>query len=83
MDQQDPVLARLIERVDHARSQQLRLDIRGGGTKAFYGGAPTGEPLDVSGLSGISSYEPTELVVTVRAGTPLSELEAALEEHGQ
>jgi glycolate oxidase FAD binding subunit len=83
MNQQDPVLARLIEQVDHARSHQVPLDIRGGGTKAFYGGLPKGEPLDVSGLSGISSYEPTELVVTVRAGTRLSELEAALEEHGQ
>ncbi len=34
-------------------------------------------------LQGISSYEPTELVVTVRAGTPLAELEAALDEKGQ
>jgi FAD/FMN-containing dehydrogenase len=83
MDQHDPVLARLIDQVDHARSHQAPVDIRGGGTKAFYGGPPRGEPLDVTGLSGISSYEPTELVVTVRAGTRLSELEAVLEEHGQ
>jgi FAD/FMN-containing dehydrogenase len=83
MDQQDPVLARLIDQVDHARSHHVPVDIRGGGTKAFYGGPPKGEPLEVTGLSGISSYEPTELVVTVRAGTLLSELEAALEEHGQ
>jgi glycolate oxidase FAD binding subunit len=83
MDQRVPVLARLIDQVDHARSHHVPVDIRGGGTKAFYGGPPKGEPLDVTGLSGISSYEPTELVVTVRAGTRLSELEAALEEHGQ
>src|SRR5882724_3478958 len=83
MDQLDPALARLIAQVDHARSHRSPLDIRGGGTKAFYGRPPKGEPLDVAGLSGISSYEPTELVVTVRAGTLLSELEAALEEHGQ
>jgi len=83
MDQQDPVLARLIDQVDHARSHQAPVDIRGGGTKVFYGGPPKGEPLDVAVLSGISSYEPTELVVTVRAGTLLSELEAALEEYGQ
>jgi glycolate dehydrogenase FAD-binding subunit len=83
MDQGDPVLARLIDRVNHARSHQLPVDIRGGGTKAFYGGPFRGEPLDVTGLAGISSYEPTELVVTVRAGTLLSELEAALEAHGQ
>jgi FAD/FMN-containing dehydrogenase len=83
MDQRDPVLVRLIDQVERARSHQAPVDIRGGGTKAFYGGPPKGEPLDVTGLSGISSYEPTELVVTVRAGTLVSELEAALEQHGQ
>src|SRR5271154_7189632 len=83
MDPQDPVLARLIEQVDQARSRHAPLEIRGGGTKGFYGGATMGEPLDVTGLAGISSYEPTELVVTVRAGTLVAELEAALDEHGQ
>ena len=83
MDQEDPVLARLVERIVFARDQRAPLDIRGGGTKLFYGEPARGEPLDVSGLAGISSYEPTELVVTVRAGTPLKDLEAALEEHGQ
>ena len=43
----------------------------GGGTKAFYGGVARGAPLDMGVLRGISSYEPTELVVTVRAGTLL------------
>jgi len=83
MDSQDPVLVRVIDQVDRARSHHAPVDIRGGGTKVFYGGSPTGEPLDVTGLAGISCYEPTELVVTVRAGTRLSELEAVLEEHGQ
>ncbi len=83
MDNQEPALARLIEQVDDARAHRRPVEIRGGGTKVFYGGVPSGEPLDVRGLSGISSYEPTELVVTVRAGTPLAELEDALAEHGQ
>ena len=83
MDTQDPMLARLIEQVDYSREHRLTVDIRGGGTKSFYGGLPSGEPLDVTGLAGISSYEPTELVVTVRAGTPLAELEAVLAERGQ
>jgi glycolate oxidase FAD binding subunit len=83
MDVHDPELTRLIDRVDHARSHQGALDIRGGGTKLFYGGVPKGEPLEVTGLAGISSYEPTELVVTVRAGTLLCDLEAALEAQGQ
>jgi FAD/FMN-containing dehydrogenase len=83
MDRQDPALARLIDRVLLAQADRAALDIRGGGTKNFYGGAPNGEPLPMAGVAGISSYEPTELVVTVRAGTPLAELEAALEEGGQ
>ncbi|MCP5883094.1 FAD-binding protein, partial [Klebsiella pneumoniae] len=52
-------------------------------TKHFYGEAAVGDPLEVSALAGISSYEPTELVVTARAGTPLAELEAVLAEKGQ
>jgi FAD/FMN-containing dehydrogenase len=83
MEAQDPVLARLVDQVDSARTHQKPLDIRGGGTKLFYGGAPVGEPLDMTGLSGITSYEPTELVVTARAGTRLCDLESTLEEHGQ
>jgi glycolate oxidase FAD binding subunit len=83
MEQRDPALARVVDQVDHARSHQLALDIRGGGTKAFYGGQPAGEPLELCGVAGISSYEPSELVVTVRAGTLLADLETALLEYGQ
>jgi glycolate oxidase FAD binding subunit len=78
-----PGLDRLVEQVRAAAAEGRRLDIRGGGTKAFYGGAREGEPLDVTPLSGISSYEPSELVVTARGGTPLAELEAALAGQGQ
>ena len=83
MDRQDPVLVRLIDQIHLARTSQTSLRISGGGTKDFYGEPAQGEPLDVTGLSGISSYEPTELVVTARAGTRLMDLEAELEEHGQ
>ncbi|HEY2462564.1 MAG TPA: glycolate oxidase subunit GlcE [Steroidobacteraceae bacterium] len=83
MGAQDPTLARLIDQVSSAREQRTPLDICGGGTKRFYGETPAGAPLDVTPLSGILSYEPTELVVTARAGTPLADLEAALQEHGQ
>jgi glycolate oxidase FAD binding subunit len=76
-------LQRLIDQVQAARAAKSPLAITGGHTKAFYGEAPQGEPLDVRPLAGISSYEPSELVVTVRAGTPLAELEAALAEQGQ
>jgi glycolate oxidase FAD binding subunit len=80
---QDPALRRLIDQVCTARDSRRPLCIRGGSTKAFYGGVPRGDPLDLRSLAGISSHEPTELVVTVRAGTPLAELEAVLGEHGQ
>jgi glycolate oxidase FAD binding subunit len=79
----DPALQVLIDRVQSARSADAQLDIRGGGTKAFYGEVPQGEPLDTRVLEGISSYEPTELVVTARCGTLLAELEATLAEQGQ
>ena len=78
-----PALTGLIDQVQAARASKTVLDIRGGDTKAFYGGAQRGEVLDTRPLAGISSYEPSELVVTVRAGTPLAELEAALAEKGQ
>jgi len=79
----EAALARIVEQVRTARAARTTLDIRGGHTKAFYGGAVRGEPLDVRPLAGIASYEPSELVVTARAGTPLAELEAALAERGQ
>ena len=73
----------LIDRVRAARADKTPLNIIGGSTKAFFGEAPTGLALPTGALTGISSYEPTELVVTVRAGTALAELEAALAEKGQ
>ncbi len=81
--QEDPQLQAIVDRVQSARAAKTPLNICGGNTKAFYGQPPRGEPLDMRGLAGISSYEPSELVVTARAGTPLAELEAALAEQGQ
>ena len=54
------------------------LRLKGGGSKDFYGGPLPGAVLETGGYSGIVSYEPTELVVTARCGTPLAELESAL-----
>ncbi|HEX4331053.1 MAG TPA: glycolate oxidase subunit GlcE [Usitatibacter sp.] len=74
----DTFIAEICERVrDHA-ARKAPLRIRAGGTKDFYGEASEGAVLDLSSYSGIVAYEPRELVVTVRAGTRLSELEAAL-----
>jgi glycolate oxidase FAD binding subunit len=51
--------------------------------QGFYGGMLAGEVLDVAGYRGIVAYEPTELYITARCGTPLAEIEAALAEKGQ
>jgi glycolate oxidase FAD binding subunit len=77
------MLGELRERIRDAAAGKMPLRLRGGGTKDFYGGALAGEVLDTRGHAGIVSYEPTELVVTARCGTPLAQLEAALAERGQ
>lgn len=79
----DPALDNIVERVRAATAHGTPLRIRGGGTKDFYGERAEGELLDTRGLTGVVAYEPSELVVTVRAGTPLAELEALLARHGQ
>src|SRR4051794_19088997 len=79
----DLILDELAQRVRAAAASGTPLRIRGGGSKDFYGEPPQGELLPIAPLTGVTSYEPTELVVTVRAGTPLAELEAVLAERGQ
>ena len=79
----DKVVQQLSETIRAAAAEKRPLRIRGGGTKDFYGEAPRGEALDVASYRGIVQYEPTELVITARGGTPLAEVEAALEEKGQ
>ena len=70
-------------RVRDAAQAGTPLRIRGGGSKDFYGQSLGGDVLDMAEYSGVISYEPSELVVTVRGGTPLAELEALLAEQGQ
>jgi glycolate oxidase FAD binding subunit len=76
-------LTALAEAIRAAAADGRPLRIRGGGTKDFYGQSLHGEILDTRGHAGIVAYDPTELVVTVRAGTPLADLEAALREKRQ
>jgi glycolate oxidase FAD binding subunit len=79
----EAALAQFCDRISAARAARTSLRLRGAGTKDFYGEHPVGEVLDTRGYAGIVSYEPSELVVTARCGTSLSQLEAALAEHGQ
>ena len=73
----------LIEAVKAAYQNSEKIRIRGGGTKFFYGNSVIGTTLDVSEHTGVTSYEPSELVITARAGTRLSEIEKVLAEARQ
>ena len=66
------------EQVRKAAADKTALRIRGGDTKDWYGGPLTGEILDTRAHAGVVDYEPTELVITARCGTPLAEIEAVL-----
>lgn len=76
-------MASIAARVCAAAAAGMPLRIRGGGSKDFYGQALHGDVLDMTAFAGVISYEPSELVVTVRAGTKLAELEAVLAAQGQ
>lgn len=73
----------LQERVLSAIAGKTPLQIIGGNSKAFYGRPTQGEPLYVAEHSGVIHYEPSELVITARCGTPLAELEKLLSVNGQ
>ena len=78
------VIEQFQAQISHAARQGQTMAIQGGNSKAFYGAATHSDAvLDIRAHSGIVSYEPSELVVTVRCGTPLAELEAVLAEQGQ
>ncbi len=71
------------QRVRAAAADKTPLRIRGGGSKDWYGQRLEGEILDTRGYAGVNDYEPTELVITARCGTPLAEIEALLAERNQ
>lgn len=73
----------IVAAVRSAHDSHAPLRLRGAGSKDFYGSLLAGDVLDLSGHRGIVAYEPTELYLTAKAGTPLAEIEAALAEHGQ
>ena len=73
----------LAEQVQEHFVDKRPLSIQGGNSKKFYGHGVNAEPLDVRAHAGIITYEPTELVLTARCGTPLVEIETALAQQGQ
>ncbi|MBS0515655.1 MAG: glycolate oxidase subunit GlcE [Proteobacteria bacterium] len=79
----EATLARLRERIAAAVAARTPLRPRGGGTKDFYAETLAGDVLDTREHHGILAYEPSELVITARCGTPLAEIEDALARQGQ
>jgi len=77
------VIQQFSETIRKAAAEQTLLRIRGSGSKDFYGLALIGDVLDTRALTGIVDYDPTELVITARAGTPLREVEKALADRAQ
>jgi glycolate dehydrogenase FAD-binding subunit len=77
------IINQLAATIREAALNRTPLCIRGGGSKDFYGGPLNGAAFTVGAYRGIADYEPTELVITARAGTPLAEIETALREKGQ
>lgn len=81
------ILVQLSEQIVAARAEKRHLVIRGGGTRLFHGEPlpPAGSFswLDISPFKGVLSYEPSELVITARAGTTLAEIEELLHDNGQ
>lgn len=73
----------LQQQVATALQEKSPLHIRGGGSKAFLATHSTANALSVAAHRGIIEYDPSELVLTARSGTPLIELESTLAEAGQ
>jgi glycolate oxidase FAD binding subunit len=83
MTQMPDPYASLRSQIAEASAKRAPLQIRGGGTKSWYGQRVEGDVLDTRIASGIIAYDPPELVITARCGTPLTDIEAALAEHNQ
>ena len=73
----------IAEQVREAACAKRALRIVGAGSKDFYGQSLEGEALETRSHQGIPGYEPTELVITARCGTPLAEVEKTLADSGQ
>lgn len=79
----DPAIEQILDAINTARGSREPLALVGGGTKAFYGREIKARPLTLAGCTGIVDYQPTELVVTVKSGTRIVDLNATLAEQGQ
>lgn len=74
---------RLIDSVNYAVAHTKQLSILGQGTKAHYARSTQGDALQTRDHVGVIEYRPDELTISVRAGTPLTEIKNVLNEHDQ
>jgi glycolate oxidase FAD binding subunit len=79
----DLVITRYRDQILDAAQNKIKIRITGSGSKDWYGGRLQGEPLSTLEYCGVINYQPDELVITVKAGTPLSEVEATLNDKNQ
>ena len=79
----DHTARQLQQQVQQAIAEQQPLNIFAGNSRAFYGHPVAGEACPVADHQGIIDYQPAELVITVKAGTRLSEIEQTLAGHNQ
>lgn len=79
----DTFIRSVQERIVAAHSSKSPVVIHAGNTKSFYGAKSIGEAIDMRGYAGVIDYQPRELVLTVRAGTPLAEIESLMDQEGQ
>lgn len=79
----DNIEQQLQQTIQQAHEEQQPLWIRGGGSHRDLTPAADAIPVELSGHRGILDYHPEELVITVRSGTPLSEIRVKLEQHQQ
>jgi glycolate oxidase FAD binding subunit len=82
-EKMEPALQQFRSHIAEAAVGKTPLRIRGGGSKDWYGQNLQGSLLDTRAYSGIVAYDPTELVITARCGTPLAEIEEKLAQHNQ
>lgn len=80
---EDAWIATTAERIRMAAQMGTTLGGRGSGSRADCGGVVVGVPLTTEGYAGVVSYDPADLVITARAGTPLHQIDAVLEANGQ
>jgi len=73
----------LCQIIADAAAKGERLELRGGGTKAHFGAPREAAIVSLQQLSGVVDYDPAELVLTVRPGTKLADVEALVAAEGQ